>query len=687
MQSNHTESGRALELRAMDLTLDLRVDHRFDEAITSLPDSPILTAYPWLLCYQAMEYRLVRGDYAAVLQTGQAALAQFKLLGNVNGQARALAEVAIAHYFLGQYTTALTLVMTAPSPTCPACIAALALAACVNHVGQGALEEAVRSAQRGLHALTRESNVLRRATWRIVLQRNAAVAYHFQGHLTTARQSAEAALCLAEQYRTDSYLYDWSLYELGLLEQRAGQLDRALTFLRRVHARVEHAPGRDPIWRWSVVAKGHTLRDQGLLEAADACYRRAGCGEGEDGPLMLWLLQGRRAEARCAAEARLVGAYASESQIEVINLTVFLALLALESGATAEARATLHNAVEQYVALGFHYHRASAQLHLAAAAYALGNEAAGDRMLTEALRFGAARGYLNFAWWHAARMRTLLRRALQIGVEPEYSSRLLHERGLEPAASATVTMQLRCLGQFEVRVNGHLLPQARWQGGKAGALRMQRLLLFLARQRAPQPLDAIARYVWPDTWEQIRVPDNFHLTLAGLRRVLEPDLDQGSASRFVLTTSQGYQLHPGLAVTLDLDQLQAAWQRARIATARGDHVGARAAFTEVEQRYTGDFALARPDPLEAETYRHMLLEALRWLAADDLHRGELAACIARARRLLREDRWDTVAPVLLIRAYLAQGNRRAARRQYEQYRTLHGEVPPELADLARRHGL
>src|SRR2546426_794589 len=81
-----------------------------------------------------------------------------------------------------------------------------------------------------------------------------------------------------------------------------------------------------------------------------------------------------------------------------------------------------------------------------------------------------------------------------------------------------------------------------WQGHSAGAVRMQRLLVYLARHRDPQRIDAIARYVWLDVWDQIDVYHNFHLTLAGLRRVLEPGLDQGGASRFVLTTPQGYQL-------------------------------------------------------------------------------------------------------------------------------------------------
>jgi DNA-binding SARP family transcriptional activator len=55
--------------------------------------------------------------------------------------------------------------------------------------------------------------------------------------------------------------------------------------------------------------------------------------------------------------------------------------------------------------------------------------------------------------------------------------------------------------------------------------------------------------------------------------------------------------------------------------------------------------------------------------------------------LLREDRWDIDAPALLIQAYIANGNRRAARRQYEQFCTLHDQPTEEIVDLVRQHNL
>src|SRR5207253_2282697 len=102
--------------------------------------------------------------------------------------------------------------------------AALAQAGYVNLVGINALPQAIQAAERGLRAIEDEVNPARRATWRIVLQRNLVAAYHYQGDLPAARAAADA-VARAEDQPTNSYLYDWALYEAGLLEQRAGWLD------------------------------------------------------------------------------------------------------------------------------------------------------------------------------------------------------------------------------------------------------------------------------------------------------------------------------------------------------------------------------------------------------------------------------------------------------------------------------
>ena len=706
MLSAWDELCRVLAPRAASRVLDLHLDGALGAAIALLPDLQACRDAGYLLCYRAMEHRLVYGDYAGAVNLAQRAVARFDELGDREGRARALAEGAIARYHLGQHALALAELAACPAAHQPTVRAALCFATFLNHIGTDALAESVAAANRGLQAIAAESRLTRAMIWRIVLQRNLAMTYHFQGDLDTARRLMEEAVYLAAQYHTGRYAYDWTLYELGLLGRRAGWLDRALSLLRTAREGIEQTTARAALWRWIVVAEGHTLRDLGQLEAAEERYRLGGWGEGDEGPLMLWLLQGRHVEARFAAEARLIAARAAASPVEVTNLTVLSALLDLEAGATATIRDTLQSAADHYATLGFRHNLHSVQLHLAATLYALDDRPGGDCLLAEALHFGARSGYLNFAWWHPERMRTLLRHALTEGMASEYTGRLLRERGLADrvddaalvapvpettlavaAEAGPVAMTLRCLGTFEAMVDAQLVPRERWQGHPAGAIRMQRLLLYLARHRAPQPIAMIGRYVWADSWERIDLPGNVHLTLTGLRRVFEPEREPGAPSHFVVTTSEGYRLRPDLEVTVDVDQMQTYLRSGRVADALGDGPAARAAFTEVEQLYTGDFALAKPDPGEAEAYRRAAMEAVRWLAHDDLRQGAFDACIERARRVAREDPWDEQAPALLIAAYIAAGNRRGARRQYQRYLELHDRPSCEIVRLAKEHAL
>ncbi|MCG8353648.1 MAG: hypothetical protein MI924_38280 [Chloroflexales bacterium] len=503
-----------------------------------------------------------------------------------------------------------------------------------------------------------------------------------------ARQLADEALQLAEVHQIDDYHYHWILYERGLLEQRAGNFAHALQLLQQARTHCEHAAERNgtvsPIWRWIVAAEGHTLRDQGDLSAADACYQRSGWGEGEDGPLMLWLLQERWNEASCAAEARLTAAHASHATFESANLNVFVALLqSFQFGSTATIHETLHQAADAFAALGFHYHRASVLLHLAAVEYDLNLPDAGDATLAEALRFGHMTGYYNFAWWHQQRMRNLLARALARSIEEAYCQQLAAVRNIWSLDSASTMLSIRCLGQFELQINNQPIPLARWQGHAAGIIRMQRLLLYLARHRQEQSINAIARYVWADRWNCIDSSANVHLTINGLRRVLEPHITQGSHSRFVLRGAFGYQLAPEIRVAIDLDVFAAQIALARKHEVFGQSDGVRGAYLQAEQVYGGDFALAKPSPDELEQYRTAYCEAVRWLATDDLGHERYAQCVRRAKRLLGEDPADQIASELLIEAAVALGEQQVARRAYERAIRAGVGVSPRIAALVR----
>lgn len=674
------------ERHACDLTLRLLLDHDLQSDLVSVSIDSETTPWPWILCYQAMEQRIAHAHFESAISLARTARASFQAMDDRDGVGRATAEIGIALYHLGQYQTALSAIAACPSPDNPACRGALYFATYLNLIGMGELLPAIAVLQQGIDVLDLETNIQWRVPWHIVLLRNLAPAYHFNGKLLLARQVAEEALSLAMQHCPQDYMYAWSFYELGLLEQRAGQLNRALDLLQQARSYVEQASNQ-LIYRFIVVAEGLTLRDMNRLDAAVVCHNNAGWGEGDDGPLMLWLLQGRLLETRCAAEARLAGAYASSSQFEILNLSVILTLVDIEQTTTHAAYEQLRQFATQYTAKGFHYHAASALLHAAYVAFRLGDSAACITTLSEALRFGKEQTYLNFAWWHAEHMHMLLCYALQVDIERVYAEQLLHERYPAGSRQTLYTLRIHCFGSFSIVLDDEPVPAERWQGQRAGAIRMQRMLLCLARNRLPQSRDQIAHYVWPDNRSEIDIINNFHVTLASLRRVLEQNLTTGSESIFLLTTPQGYLLHPDINVFTDLDLFLSHVSEARRTQAQQDRQQARAAYTLAEQCYSGPFAPAKPDSFEALEYDNDYHEALHWLAADDFEHNDFAICIARAQALLQRDRRDAQAIELLIKAYLAMGNRRNARHAYAQYLKVTDEEVPAIRAIAHEHNL
>lgn len=676
----HTNNDDPIIQLAIQNLISLELDSRSIQLINGALDRPTYLKSPWLWCWKAMEQRIIYGDYVAALQHAQYAIEMFTRSDDDNGKARAVAEAAIAHYHLGQYSDALQLLKASPSPTQASCLAAQALAAYLNTVGLNDLTCAIEYIKQGIIALAHEPDAKRRVRWQIALKRNLMAAYHYRGDLVAARQVSDEAFQLVEAYQIKDYHYSWLLYERGLLEQRAGQLSYAIEVLRAARGYCEQMTASAPLWNWIVAAEGHALRDQGNLIAADATYQLSGWGEGDEGPLMLWLLLERWNEARCAAEARLAAAHASHAIFEITSLSVFLTLLQhLRTGATATIRENLRQAVDTFRSLDFYYHRASVLLLLAWVEYNLNSLDAGDIALAEALEFGRAREYYNFVWWHPQCMQQLIARANTQSIEPEYCQRLMRIRDIQIMQKPQITLSIRCFGLFEVVVNNKPISLAQWQGYSAGVIRMQRLLLYLALHREPQSINVIAQYVWSERKDCINISANMHVTINGLRRALEPGLSKGSDSKFILKCPQGYQLAPHILLSLDLDRFTERLAHARKKRAFGCLDEVRIAYRKVEQLYTGSFSLAKVESDESEWYRQAFCEAVHWLSQEDLQQARYDACIMRANRLLRENADDIIAIELLIEAYLAIQNRRAARRMYNRAIRANQRLSPRIS--------
>lgn len=180
------------------------------------------------------------------------------------------------------------------------------------------------------------------------------------------------------------------------------------------------------------------------------------------------------------------------------------------------------------------------------------------------------------------------------------------------------TVEVRCLGEFAVAVDG--VPVPRWRAGKARGLFQ---FLVVHRNRLI-PGDRLREVLWPDNpWSGA-----LKVAVHAVRTVL----GELSADMTVVQDGGGYLLRAA-AVSVDAERVAVLADRARAVDRAGHGQRALALHRAVARRHTGEFlAGERADWVveHREWLRATVLHSLRTLrehaARDGDHLGVLGAC-------------------------------------------------------------
>lgn len=211
-------------------------------------------------------------------------------------------------------------------------------------------------------------------------------------------------------------------------------------------------------------------------------------------------------------------------------------------------------------------------------------------------------------------------------------------------------LRIRLLGALDLRLGEVPLPPLE-------SARAESLFAYLLLHRAaPQPRQLLAFLLWPDSTES-QARTNLRHVLHNLRRAL-PDLD-----RFLDVTSRTLQWRPDTPFWLDVAAFEEAVARAE--TDAADSGLAR--LQEAVEIYTGDLLEGCYDEWllgERERLRQCYLSALERLTTLLEKRGDYAAAIPYATRLLRSDPLREETYRLLMRLHDARGDRARALRVY-----------------------
>jgi DNA-binding SARP family transcriptional activator/GAF domain-containing protein len=229
-------------------------------------------------------------------------------------------------------------------------------------------------------------------------------------------------------------------------------------------------------------------------------------------------------------------------------------------------------------------------------------------------------------------------------------------------------LQLRCLGEFEVLVDGARVPRETFSRAKSAEL-----LKVLALQRGrPLSRDALVERLWPGV-DLASGAQRFHVAMHALRRAVEPPV-QGRRWVHVCSREEGFALDLATC-TLDLEEFRRLLGLSLRAELQERPVGeVISLLAEAIGLYRGD--LFDGDPLaqryapEVAAYRDQYLEALIRLSRFASRQGAVERAISLLRRATEVDPLREDVHELLVRALWKAGRKLDARRQYDRCATL-----------------
>jgi LuxR family maltose regulon positive regulatory protein len=536
------------------------------------------------------------------------------------------------------------------------------LANCSSALGD--LEQGLHYYLASLQLFRRLGNREREA---VALHNLAAGIYLPQGRLRETLSTEQTSLRILEELH--SYRACFPLITLGQTYLQCGDLEAAHAVLERL-LRLTDTYQDPPRRGYALYLLGHLHREQGDRAAARRCYDEAHIiaeqvrerfmlFELHHGLAHLALDDGDLHEARRQSLAALEHAREPlDNQLQGQALATLGHVLE-RSGDTSEAEAHYRQALLLVEGTGSHLDQAAIHLHLADLCRQEGRDAESLAHLGDSLAISDQYGYdFLFVGRERGRALPLLVAALgqtsevlqtpevfrllvaigpgavepllallatapvevqervvhllgEIGDEravPALSALRQHRRLREPvhAALARIAtapqppLRVRSLGGFEVRRGEVPIPAEAWQRRKT-----RLLLLYLLTRHGPIPCDEVLEVLWPELSPE-SAGQALNTTFSELRRILEPHLSKGMASRYLERDQE----------TLSFRRDSTFWYDAA-AFEQAVRAGGPAARQSLEL-YRGDFLPEEPYVdwvlRERERFRTLHLNALTaWL--------------------------------------------------------------------------
>lgn len=238
-------------------------------------------------------------------------------------------------------------------------------------------------------------------------------------------------------------------------------------------------------------------------------------------------------------------------------------------------------------------------------------------------------------------------------------------------------LEIQLFGRFLAKIDGAAVEERRWERRSAKAL----VKLLSLKPAYTLHREQVIDQLWPEQSAESAV-NNLNKAIHSARRALEPTLEKGSQSRFILTPrNQIILASPGVLV-VDADQFEIAANNAlrdRDADAARQAARMYVGALLIDDIYE-EWTLARRESLRL-VFRSVSIGAAELLG----RRGDHAGAIEIAQRLVNDDAADEYAHQLLMRFHAETGRPHQALKQFELCRSalqaLGSEIGPETRAL------
>lgn len=229
-------------------------------------------------------------------------------------------------------------------------------------------------------------------------------------------------------------------------------------------------------------------------------------------------------------------------------------------------------------------------------------------------------------------------------------------RSDNPANGPVGRFQAWFFGPFRVLRDGTEIADPAW-----GRRTSTRTLLkwFLLNPGQSFSTAELCEVLWSGSGGTKKVND-LHVTLHGLRRVLEPGLSGRSPSRFIHTDSGRYRFDPADRWWTDVEETRRLWTSALGSRDSGAHAAAIASLDRLLDYYSQGFL---PEEFYADAFAGFrdiqeqghdeALRVLLGLYRDTGRRFEVLTC---AQRILDRNPYSEFAVTALVEVHLEQGN-------------------------------